>query len=58
MSDRPLRIAVDATTWAPGRTGVGLYTERLLTAWQQLGTGDELLLLTNRFADTPARSGM
>lgn len=58
MADRPLRIAVDATTWAPGRTGVGLYTERLLRAWQSLGTGDELRLFTNRFADTPAQSGL
>lgn len=55
---RPLRIAVDATTWAPARTGVGLYTERLLRAWQQLAYGDQLLLLTNRFADTAAASGL
>ena len=58
MADRPLRIAIDATTWAPGRTGVGLYTERLLRAWQGLHTGDELLLLTNRFAEEPAASGL
>lgn len=57
-SDRPLRIAVDATTWAPGRTGVGLYTERLLRAWQDLGTGDELVLYSNRHRDEPARSGL
>lgn len=58
MTARPLRIAVDATTWAPARTGVGLYTERLLRAWQRLDTGDELLLLTNRHADEPAQSGL
>ncbi len=29
----PLRIVVDVTTWAPERTGIGLYTERLLRAW-------------------------
>ncbi len=58
MADRPLRIAIDATTWAPGRTGVGLYTERLIRAWQALDTGDELLLLTNRFAQEPAASGL
>ncbi len=56
--ERPLRIAIDATTWAPGRTGVGLYTERLIRAWQQLPYGDELILLTNRFADAPAQSGL
>lgn len=58
MADRPLRIAIDATTWAPGRTGVGLYTERLIRAWQGLPTGDELLLMTNRFAEEPASSGL
>lgn len=42
-----MRILVDATTWAPGRTGVGLYTERLLRAWLALGT-DELTLATNK----------
>lgn len=45
--DRPLRILVDVTTWAPGRTGVGLYTERLLQAWLQLGTGDTLYAASN-----------
>ncbi len=58
MSDRPLRIAVDATTWAPGRTGVGLYTERLLTAWRDLGVGDELILFSNKFQSEPAQSGL
>lgn len=42
-----MRILVDVTTWVPGRTGIGLYTERLLRAWQELGTGDELLLASN-----------
>ncbi|MBM4344459.1 MAG: glycosyltransferase family 4 protein [Deltaproteobacteria bacterium] len=53
-----MRIAIDATTWAPGRTGVGLYTERLVRAWQQLPYGDELILLTNRFAEAPRQSGL
>ena len=44
---KPLRILCDVTTWVPGRTGVGLYTERLLRAWQALGTGDELLMASN-----------
>lgn len=48
---RPLRLVVDATTWQPGRTGVGLYTERLLTAWLGLHTGDELILATNKGFD-------
>ena len=52
-----MKILVDATTWAPGRTGVGLYTERLLRAWLALGQ-DELILATNKgfaeFADLPA----
>lgn len=58
MNAGPLRIAVDATTWAPNRTGVGLYTERLLTAWRDLGTSDELTLYTNRFSEDPANSGL
>lgn len=44
-----MKILVDATTWAPGRTGVGLYTERLLRAWLALGQ-DELILATNKHA--------
>lgn len=43
-----MKILVDATTWAPGRSGIGLYTERLLRALADLGHGDELLLATNR----------
>jgi glycosyltransferase involved in cell wall biosynthesis len=43
----PMRILVDVTTWAPGRTGVGLYTERLLRAWLALGTGDTLYAASN-----------
>ena len=45
-----MKILVDATTWAPGRTGVGLYTERLLRAWLALGQ-DELILATNKGFD-------
>lgn len=43
-----MKILVDATTWAPGRSGIGLYTERLLRALHALDRGDELLLATNR----------
>jgi glycosyltransferase involved in cell wall biosynthesis len=46
-ADRPLRILVDVTTWVPGRTGVGLYTERVLRAWLGLGTGDQLIAASN-----------
>ncbi len=42
-----MRILVDVTTWVPGRTGIGLYTERLLRAWLQLGTGDTLYAASN-----------
>ena len=43
-----MKILVDATTWVPGRSGIGLYTERLLRALHALDRGDELLLATNR----------
>lgn len=46
-----MRILVDVTTWIPGRSGVGLYTERLLRALHDLQCGDELLLATNRGRD-------
>ncbi len=46
-----MRVLVDVTTWTPGRTGIGLYTERLLTAYAALGTGDQLLLASNLAAD-------
>lgn len=45
-----MKVLVDVTTWVPGRTGIGLYTERLLQAMQALGTNDELLLATNTTA--------
>ncbi len=47
-----MRILVDVTTWAPGRSGVGLYTERLLRALHGLDRGDELLLASNRHHET------
>ncbi len=47
-----MRILVDVTTWAPGRSGVGLYTERLLRALHALDRGDELLLASNRHDGT------
>ncbi|MSP91162.1 MAG: glycosyltransferase family 1 protein [Myxococcales bacterium] len=47
MTTDPLRVLVDVTTWVSGRTGVGLYTERLLRAWLDLGTRDELLCASN-----------
>jgi glycosyltransferase involved in cell wall biosynthesis len=42
-----LSVVVDATTWAPGRTGVGLYTERVLTRWLSDFAQDQLWLATN-----------
>lgn len=45
--DSPLRVLVDVTTWVPGRTGVGLYTERLLRAWLALPTNDKLWMASN-----------
>ncbi|MCO4760127.1 MAG: glycosyltransferase family 4 protein [Myxococcales bacterium] len=46
-----MRILVDVTTWVPGRTGIGLYTERLLRALVGLDRGDELLLASNLATD-------
>ncbi len=45
--DSPLRVLVDVTTWVPGRTGVGLYTERLLRAWLALQQNDKLWMASN-----------
>ncbi len=49
-----MRILVDVTTWCPGRTGVGLYTEHVLRSWLAHGQ-DELIFATNKdfseFAD-------
>ncbi len=42
-----MRILVDATTWVPGRTGIGLYTERLLRALRTHAPDDELILASN-----------
>lgn len=42
-----MRALVDVTTWVAGRTGIGLYTERLLRAWGDLPTADQLLLASN-----------
>ncbi len=51
-----MKILVDVTTWCPGRTGVGLYTEHVLRAWQATGQ-DELIFATNKdfseFSDMP-----
>ena len=41
-----MKVLVDVTTWCPGRTGVGLYTEHVLRSWLALGQ-DELILATN-----------
>jgi glycosyltransferase involved in cell wall biosynthesis len=41
-----VKVLVDVTTWCPGRTGVGLYTEHVLRSWLALGQ-DELILATN-----------
>lgn len=45
--DSPLRVLVDVTTWVPGRTGVGLYAERLLRAWLNLPQNDKLWMASN-----------
>jgi glycosyltransferase involved in cell wall biosynthesis len=43
-----VRIAFDGTTLRPGRTGVGYYTEHLLHHLAREGTGDELIVMSNR----------
>jgi glycosyltransferase involved in cell wall biosynthesis len=47
-----MRIAFDATTLTPDRTGVGYYTEHLLHHLLEAGREHELLLLTNRRVHT------
>ena len=42
-----MKVLVDVTTWTSGRTGIGLYTERLLRAMESLGHDDEMLLASN-----------
>lgn len=49
-----LRVVADATTWCPGRTGVGLYAERVLSAWLRDFPGDQLWLATNAHPEDPA----
>lgn len=49
-----LRVVADATTWCPGRTGVGLYTERVLSAWLRDYADDTLWLATNAHPEDPA----
>jgi glycosyltransferase involved in cell wall biosynthesis len=46
-----VRIAFDGTTLRPGRTGVGYYTEHLLRHLAREGTGDELIVVSNRPVD-------
>ena len=49
-----MRIAFDGTTLAPGRTGVGYYTEHLLQhlAREVESTGDEIVVVSNQPIDT------
>ena len=49
-----MRIAFDGTTLAPGRTGVGYYTEHLLQhlAREVATTGDELVVVSNQPIET------
>src|SRR5262245_7189158 len=47
-----MRIAFDGTTLRPGRTGVGYYTEHLLHHLVAQGTGDDLVVISNRPVDT------
>ncbi len=53
-----MKVLVDVTTWCPGRTGVGLYTEHVLRSWLALGQ-DELIFATNKdfseFAGIPVQ---
>jgi len=44
----PLHVVVEATTWTHGRTGIGMYTERLSRALCELGYGDRVVFATNR----------
>ena len=46
-----MRTLVDVTTWVPARTGIGLYTERLLRAWASQSPADEFLLASNLAED-------
>ena len=46
-----MKLLVDVTTWVPGRTGIGLYTERLMQALVALGHHDQLLLASNTSTD-------
>ena len=47
-----MKVLVDVTTWIPGRTGIGLYTERLLRAWLSEFPNDQLIFASNTdFAD-------
>jgi glycosyltransferase involved in cell wall biosynthesis len=52
-----MRIAYDATTLTPGRTGVGYYTEHLLRHLLEEGREHEVLLLTHRRVDTTSPLG-
>ncbi len=50
-----MRVLVDVTTWTPGRSGIGMYTERLLRAYAEAYPSDELLLASNRPTDADVR---
>lgn len=53
-----MRVLVDVTTWTAGRSGIGMYTERLLRAYAERFPTDELLLASNQptEADVPGQS--
>ena len=51
MSSDALRVVVDATTLVAGRTGIGLYTERVLRHWRALYPADRLILASHRPLD-------
>ena len=53
-----MKLLIDVTTWVPGRSGVGLYTERLLEALVALGYNDELFLASNINTDEVTVQGM
>ncbi|MBP46591.1 MAG: hypothetical protein CMH53_01480 [Myxococcales bacterium] len=52
-----MRSLIDVTTWIPARSGIGLYTERLLRAWADQYPDDEFLFASNLVKDDAALPG-
>ena len=49
-----MRIVFDGTSLRPGRTGVGYYSEHLLSHLAREAPGDEIVVVSNRRIDTTA----